>query len=126
MWAFLGSWFLGGGLDKITSAISDTYLKARQADNDGDKIRYEQYAKTLETRRDIMVAEAGNSKWGWINPTIRAAFSMPVAVYYGKIFLWDKALGLGSTDPLSPDLTWTARTIIGFYFLYEAITYLRK
>jgi hypothetical protein len=65
-----------------------------------------------------MIAESNTP----INSIIRALFALPVAVYYGKIFLWDKVLALGATDALSADLLHVSWVIIGFYFLTEATT----
>jgi hypothetical protein len=52
-----------------------------------------------------------------INAIVRALFAAPVAIYYAKLFLWDKVLGWGSTDALSSDLTHVSWVVIGFYFL---------
>lgn len=52
-----------------------------------------------------------------INAIMRALFAIGPALYYSKVYVIDKVLGLGVTDPLSPDLTHVAWVIIAFYFL---------
>lgn len=37
-------------------------------------------------------------------------------IYYAKLLIWDKVLGLGSTDPLTGWALVSANLIIGFYF----------
>ena len=39
-----------------------------------------------------------------------------VAVYFGKLLLWDKVLGLGTTDPLAGFASVTANLVVSFYF----------
>lgn len=118
------SGFFGGGLTTITNAITSLQKQKLDAANDEQRMELDRQIANLQARRDVMIAEAqAGSK---LNAIIRAAFAVPVAYYYGKIFLYDKALGLGVTDPLSDDLTWTARVIIGFYFLFEATRAIRR
>jgi hypothetical protein len=39
-----------------------------------------------------------------------------VAIYFGKLLIWDKVLGLGTTDPLGGFAATTANLIVAFYF----------
>lgn len=104
--------FLGGG---VAQALADAYKEKQNATTEQARIAAGERISRLEQIAAVQKAEAG---W-WINAAIRALFALPVAIYYGKLFLWDKVLKLGITDPLSEDMTWTARVIIGFYFIYE-------
>jgi hypothetical protein len=61
-----------------------------------------------------------------VNAWIRALIALPVALYYGKIFLWDKVLGLGVTDPLSGHLHQVSLAVISFYFLFESVKVFRR
>ena len=110
------------GIGSIATKIADAYQAKQNAQTDREKIAADERIKMLEARRDVMVAE-GNTP---INAIIRALFALPVAIYYGKLFLWDKVLAWGATDPLSPDLQWTARIVIGFYFLYEGVKVIKR
>lgn len=123
MFAMVVSWFLGGGLSSIEKALTDAYQAKLNAQTNEDKIAADVTIGTLQVQRDVMIAEAG--KWS-INAFVRLLFAVPVAAYYAKIFVWDKVLAWGSTDALSDELAWTARVVIGFYFLYEAASAVRK
>ena len=48
-----------------------------------------------------------------------AGFALPFVIYNAKLVLWDKVLGLGSTDGLSAELFQVELACIGFYFLYD-------
>jgi len=39
-----------------------------------------------------------------------------VAIYFAKLLIWDKVLGLGTTDPLGGVAATTANVIVGWYF----------
>lgn len=49
-------------------------------------------------------------------------FGYPLGLYYAKIILWDKVLGLGSTDPLKGDISTYSLWIVGFLFLHASIS----
>jgi hypothetical protein len=106
------------GIGTIVDRLAAAYEAREKARNDRERIVAEERIKALEARRDVQIAEAPSR----INTVIRALFALPVAVYFAKIFLWDKVLGLGTTDALSPELEQVAWAIIGFYFLLEGST----
>lgn len=56
------------------------------------------------------------TRW-WFVATMIPAFSLPFAVYYGKLLIWDKVFKLGITDPLSTDLNHIGMIIITGLFL---------
>ena len=107
--------FLGGGL---VQSLADAYKAKQQAATDQEKIAADERINRINAMRDVQKAEAGSR----INAIIRAMFALPVAVYFGKLYLWDKVLGWGRTDALSPELWQVAMVIIGFYFLAETAT----
>jgi hypothetical protein len=39
-----------------------------------------------------------------------------VAVYFGKLLVWDKVLGIGTTDPLAGFASVTSNLVVSFYF----------
>ena len=109
------------GFLPIASQIAGAYKAKEQAKSDRARVEAEERIKTLEARRDVMVAEGSP-----INAWIRALIALPVAIYYAKIFLWDKVLGWGVTDPLSPELTQVSQIVLGFYFLFESAKLFRR
>ncbi len=112
---------LGAILSALTGGVAKELagaFKAReQAKTDAERIKADERIAELQAIRDVQKAEAGTP----VNAIIRGLFALPVAAYYGKIFLIDKALGWGRTDPLSDELWWVAMTIIGFYFIRDAV-----
>src|SRR3990167_5233557 len=110
------------GIGTIVSRLASAYEAREKAKTDTERILADTRIAQLQARAAVQTAEA---RWP-INGIIRLLFAFPVAVYYGKIFLWDKALGLGAPDALTDDLTWTARVIIVFYFLFEGAQAMRR
>lgn len=113
-------------ISRISKAIADTKIARANAETDQDKIAADERIKTLEMRRDVMVEEAKNSK---ANGIVRAFLATPIGILLWKIFVYDKALGQwtgGRTDGLSPELWQVVTVVLGFYFLYEAVTYNRR
>src|SRR3990167_11151676 len=88
------------GIGTIASRIADAYEAKQKATTDKEKIAADERIKTLEAKRDVLVAEAKSP----INALIRVLFALPPAVYLAKIFVYDKVLGWGVTDPLSDEL----------------------
>jgi hypothetical protein len=115
---FIFSWLAKLGIGSIIGQLTHAYEARENAKTNRQVIAADERIKGLQARRDVMIAESNTP----INSIIRALFALPVAVYYGKIFLWDKVLALGATDALSADLLHVSWVIIGFYFLTEATT----
>lgn len=103
---------------KLTEQIVDWQKKKIDATTEQAKIEADEHIKTLQARRDVMVAEAGSK----LNATVRLIFAIPFALYIWKLVVWDKLLGLGSTDPLSPMLENVMWTVVGFYFLQWTVS----
>lgn len=65
-----------------------------------------------------------NNRWALL---LQALFAVPLGIYYGKCILWDKVLGLGTTDPLKGDISTYSLWIVSFLFMHSAIsTWTRK
>ena len=97
----------------IGSQLARAWEARQRAQTDAEKIAADERIKTLEMRRDVLVAESGSR----VNGFLRLLFVLPVALYVGKLFVWDKVLGLGATDPLSPMMEGVLWTVVGFLFL---------
>lgn len=120
-------WFLAliDPVSRIVGKIADAKTAAANATTDQEKIAADERVKTLEARRDVLVAESGNRANAWMRLFIAAG----PALYLNKIFIWDKVLGpitQGRTDPLDENLWKVIAAVIGFYFLYEASRFLAK
>jgi len=113
MWMTIIS-FLGG---PIVKALIDAYsakLKAESVDSKiaADLAANEIAAQTAETTAIMRyrTAELGY----WYEPDKLIGYC--VTVYFAKLLVWDKVLGLGSTDPLAGFAAITANLVVSFYF----------
>lgn len=103
---------LGG----IAKAIAAAYAARQNATTDRDRIDADQQIKTLEARRDVLVAEARSPG----NIIMRALLAVPVVAILWKLFIWDKCLGWGSTT-MSADTWHVVWVVLGFYFVDNII-----
>jgi hypothetical protein len=113
MWTWLAS-FLGG---PVITGIIDGYKAKLAAGNDADKIaadlaarELDVQAREIEAQKAIRIAEIGK----WYEPD--KIMGYVVAIYFGKLLVWDKVLGLGVTDGLAGWADTTANLIVAFYF----------
>jgi hypothetical protein len=111
-------WFslLGGIAGKLASA----YAARETAQTDSARIAADVAIKQLEARQAAVIAGGR-----WIAP-IQAAFAVMFLIYYGKLLIWDKVLGLGVTDGLSPSLENLGMIVISFIFLQAGIDRVRR
>lgn len=101
----------------ITNAIANERLALINAKTDQERIAAQERLNTLQTQRDVLVEDAKHSQ---LDVGMRFFIALGPALYLNKIFIWDKVLGWGSTDPLNESQQWTVITaVIGFYFLYS-------
>jgi hypothetical protein len=118
----VAAWLLGGGVATITESIREIRKDALDAKNTSERIALEDKVAVLENRRAVLVAEA---KGNW-NVVFRAFLAVPFAVFVWKVIVYDKVMGLGSTDDLSPDLWNLMMVVYGFYFVYETAALFRR
>jgi len=106
--------FLGG---PVIKGLIDGYKAKLAAGNTSEKIASDTAAsemavQTAEIRalNEYKIAALGH----WYEPDKIMGYA--VAVYFAKLLVYDKVLGLGSTDPLAGFAEMTANLIVAFYF----------
>lgn len=106
--------FLGG---PVISGLISAYREKLKAGNVDNKIAADLAASEIaaqqieiQAQTNLKIAEIGHP---W---EVEKLFAYVTLFYYSKLLLWDKVLGLGSTDPLTGWALWAANLIIGFYF----------
>lgn len=113
MWqAIIG--FIGG---PVVKGLLDAYNAKLKAGNTSEKIAADlatseiaaQQAE-IQAQTQYRIAELGR----WYEPDKLMGYF--VAVYFGKLLIWDKVFGLGSTDPLAGFAATTANLVVAFYF----------
>lgn len=117
MWLSIMS-FIGGPVVKGLIDAYNLHLKATTTDKQTAVVLAGQEiaAQTAETQAitQLKIAQIGHP---W---EIEKLFAYVTLFYYAKLLIWDKVLGLGSTDPLTGWVLWAANLVIGFYFTKRA------
>lgn len=115
--------FLSGGIvGQIGKELNVAYKNKLTAKNNSERVAADKVISTLQARKDVLVAEA-RGRW---NIAFRAFLALPFGLFVWKAVVWDKLLGLGSTDNLGPDLWNLMMVVYGFYFLYETASLFKK
>ncbi|HZS63343.1 MAG TPA: hypothetical protein VFA53_02430 [Xanthobacteraceae bacterium] len=105
----LGGPFARAAVDAYKAKLdAENSADARAAELAGRELALQQRETELQEQRKI--AEIGK----WYEPDKLMGYA--VAVYFGKLLIYDKVLALGSTDPLAGWAATTANLIIMFYF----------
>jgi hypothetical protein len=107
---------LGGPFAK---AAVDAYRAKLSAENTSETIAADLAARELtveereqELAAQVLIAEEGR----WYTALPRPLFAFAFIIYAWKVVVWDKVLGLGSTDPLSGDVSQWAMIVLTAYF----------
>jgi hypothetical protein len=113
--AWLGS-LLGGPFAK---AAVDAYRAKLAAENTSEKIAADLAARELSVAQreremavEMLIAEQGR----WYTALPRPLFAFSFIIYVWKVVVWDKVLGLGTTDALSGDVSQWAMMVMTAYF----------
>jgi hypothetical protein len=113
MWMTILS-FLGG---PIIKGLIDAYQAKLKAGNVESKIAADlaaaEIAAQVNESKTVMqyrIAEIGH----WHEPDKLIGYS--VAIYFCKLLVFDKVLGLGTTDPLAGFASVTSNLVVSFYF----------
>jgi hypothetical protein len=119
MFAAVLSWLgnlLGGPFAK---AALDAYRARLSAENTSEKIAADLSSREMaveqrerELATELSIAEQGR----WYTALPRPLFSFAFIIYVWKVVVWDKVLGLGSTAPLSGDVSQWAMIVMTAYF----------
>ncbi len=113
MWAWLLSFISGPLLNNLVQAYklklqAGTTEEKIAADLAGRELEVQQ--RELELQTQYRIAEIGH----WWEPDKLMGYF--VACYFGKLLIWDKVLGLGTTDPLAGFAATTSNLVVMFYF----------
>ncbi len=113
MWTWLAS-FLGG---PVINGLIGAYKAKLTSENTADKIAADLAARELavqqietQAQAQLKIAEIGH----WYEP--EKLFAYVLVFYFGKVFVWDAALHLGTSDPVRGDASQWAGLVMMFYF----------
>lgn len=106
--------FLGG---PVIKGLIDAYQAKLKAGNTSEKIASETAAGEMAVQATEIKAQAEYriaALGYWYEPDKIMGYA--VAVYVAKLLIYDKVLGLGTTDPLAGWIEITANLIVASYF----------
>jgi hypothetical protein len=114
MWSWIAS-ILGGPL---LSALIGAYEAKLAAANRQDRLAVDLAVKEIEAEIEarkqasaIIIAEQGR----WYTAIIRPLLALPIIIYFWKVIVWDKVLGLGVTDPITGMIAdWTGMILTAY------------
>ena len=107
--SFIGGPVIKGLIDAYQLHLTATTTDKQTAAN----LAGQEIAAQVSETNAIMqyrIAELGR----WYEPDKLMGYF--VALYFGKLLVWDKVLGLGITDPLAGWASTTANLVVSFYF----------
>lgn len=104
---------VGAGLPAIVSEIAKEKTKQLDAKTEGEKIASAERIDMLEKQKELIIEGQRQRIGEWV----RLAWSLPFIIYIWKLLVWDKVMGWGATDALSPTLEYIMWTVLGGYFL---------
>ena len=91
------------------------YQARLDAQNDSERIAAEVNIALLNAK-----LESHRIGGRWIT-LIQILWALPFVAYNSKLVIYDKMLGLGVTDPLSPELYKLQAVIVGFFFVTSTV-----
>lgn len=104
---------LGVGLTAIIKEISKARLEYKNAETEEKRIEAQERLQILEKKKEIILDKQKNI----FNAFVQFLWAFPFILYIWKLIVWDKVLGWGATDPLSPTLEYILYVVLGGYFL---------
>jgi hypothetical protein len=114
MWSWLAT-LLGG---PVINGLINAYKAKLDAANTQDRIAADLAAKEIEAEIEsrkqataLLIAEQGR----WYTAIIRPLLALPIIIYFWKVIVWDKVLGLGTTDPITGMIAdWTGMILTAY------------
>jgi hypothetical protein len=114
MWSWLAT-LIGG---PVVNGLINAYKAKLASANTQDRIAADLAAKEIEAEIEarkqataILIAEQGR----WYTAIIRPLLALPIIIYFWKVIVWDKVLGLGTTDPITGMIAdWTGMILTAY------------
>jgi len=114
MWTWLASLIGGPVINGLLSAYKAKLEAANTQDHIAADLAAKEIEAEIEARRQasaIIIAEQGR----WYTAIIRPLLAAPVILYFWKVIVWDRVLGLGTTDPITGMIAdWTGMIITAY------------
>jgi hypothetical protein len=115
MWMTILS-FIGG---PVVKGLIDGYKAKLAAGNTSEKIAADVASTEIAAQRrdveiaaSVVIAEQGR----WYTACIRPLMAVPFIVFTWKVIIFDKVLGMGTTDALDPNMWRVFMAVVVAYF----------
>jgi hypothetical protein len=102
----------------IVESLINAYKSRLTAESVQDRTAAELAGKAIEAEIEarksaaaVIIAEQGR----WYTAVIRPLLTVPVIIYLWKVIVWDKVLGLGTTDAIGGDVSIWVGAIVTTY-----------
>src|SRR5262245_35044756 len=103
----------------LARAAVDAYRAKLAAENTSEKIAADLAARELaveQRERELANAMVLAKQGRWYTAVPRPLFAIAFIIYVWKVVVWDKVLGLGTTDALTGDVPQWATIMLTAYF----------
>lgn len=112
-------WLISFLTPSLVSGVIDAYKARLAADNVTDRVAADLAAKEIEGEIEarkqaaaIIIAEQGR----WYTAIVRPLFAAPFIIFAWKVVVWDKVLGLGTTDALGGAVAdWAGYVLVAYF-----------
>lgn len=117
MFGTILNWLGGGILTKLAGQYFSHLEKKANSRVESERVAAEERIASLNASKDAFSAMAA-MKYFWFGWML---FVFTTGVWYAKVVIWDKVLGLGTTDPLTGAAAQWAELIVQSMFLPASI-----
>jgi hypothetical protein len=105
-------------INTVSNNLSNERINLQNATTDRERAEISERISALQATKDVLVAEAARSK---IPVYVQLLMTLPWVLYIGKLVIWDKLLGWGETDNLSPQEWYLCYIVYGFWFVHATV-----
>lgn len=114
------SWLISGALSPILNTVSNIFSTKENATIEEFKVQGQVDIETLKAYIALMQTNAELLQNKWL-VAMQCLFALPLAFYYGKIHVWDAALGWGHSNVITGSVDTWDMWVMGFLFLHSAV-----
>lgn len=115
MWGFILNLFTGPIIGALTSSYKAKLAAGNTTEAKATELAIQEIQGEIAARQveaSILRQEQG---W-WVTAMIRPLMALPFIIFTFKVVVYDKVFGLGTTDPLDPNMWGVFLTVVGAYF----------
>jgi hypothetical protein len=105
-------------INTVSNNLSNERINLQNATTDRERAEISERISALQATKDVLVAEAARSK---VPVYVQLLMTLPWVLYIGKVVIWDKLLGWGETDTLSPQEWYLCYIVYGFWFVHSTV-----